>query len=353
MLLPIVALALLLGAIAGRAVWPASSSSTAPPAPTATTPPVVRTVLPTPSLGLKIERCLPNVVDDIQATADSVRQCLGVPADDVTGVPGDVPVLLIEGFRDPALGHFVIAWQRDGAWDSWEPGDPRPFREYDLVGRARPYDIDVNANTAPREATIDGKTYLAALFVDRSYGDQTKMRALLLAYEQGRWRVRWNSAADPSGRFGHLSIAFGGEDLETLLVQGDTFTLDDEKSIVFHESNAGLHRVFRHTFAFDDGEYVLRDATVQPSPYNTLVETVYALSNGDDATASSLVTDPSLTTSLKDLVLRSPFTGGEATSTDGHTVVDVVVFGPPERHVRVAFVERNGDFYIADVEERP
>jgi hypothetical protein len=269
-------------------------------------------------------------------------------------IDGDVPALLVEigaGFR-----RLFIAWQTDEGWQMREPADPYPLGvDYHLVspGDAVRY-VDSRgteiryADRPAREQTIGGTTYLGVLFTDGAYSDQTKMRLALFAFEQRTWRVRWMSARDPSGRLSNINIEFGQDGLETVEVTGNSWLLPDEKSNIFEEVNAGPHRVFHVTLALRDGQYVQTAEQVEPSPYNTLVEFVYALRHGDRAAAASRTTDPALVDELAALGLGTAFSGGQAFP-EGSCCFGgpiVVSTGVP-RPVRVTFVERDGEWFIS------
>jgi hypothetical protein len=109
-------------------------------------------------------------------------------------------------------------------------------------------------------------------------------------------------------------IYFGGDGIDTLHIDGDSWDRQDEMSNVFNESNAGPHRYFEQTWERQGDTYELAAETVNPSPYNTLVNFVHDIGVGDTSNAGALVTDSTLVQTAIDLGLAkdptaAPWTG--------------------------------------------
>jgi hypothetical protein len=155
------------------------------------------------------------------------------------------------------------------------------------------------AGTTIREAQVDGTTFVT-LFVDGFPGSTSPhMSAVLLAYEQGRWRVRWNSAGTDMGVLNReRTIDFSADGVERLAVEGDVFfsgMVGDEGTPahqVFSEVNAGPHRHYHQVWELRGDEYTLVSSEVEPSSYNSLTEFINALRSGDlDAARGYAATD--------------------------------------------------------------
>ena len=84
----------------------------------------------------------------------------------------------------------------------------------------------------------------------------------------------------------NLSLAqasFVGDGIDAVAGRNSDFALPDAKSRLILNNHGGLHRWFHETWQRRGGSYVQVKKWVEPSPYNTLVEFLYALRNGADA----------------------------------------------------------------------
>jgi hypothetical protein len=359
-LLPLLIVAIAIGVVVGIYAKPIANPTEAPavalPSAISTETVAMPTTIAPEHLGPVVFRCLPDPPSqEIQATGDVVQACLAPNSGKVVAVPGEVPVLLVQVYPGQGLPQLFIVWQEDNTWRLGEPAvDTWPLGEFRVItadgqtylggsSTARGYPV-----RSAREQTIDGKTYLAALFVDSAFGDQTKMRLVLFALEQRTWRIRWTSVADPSAQFNHLYMQFSGDGIDSVALTFTSWQLTDEKSEIFGESNAGLHRVFHATLERHEDQYALADAAVVASPYNTLVEFVYALRHDDLTTAAARTTDARLIDTASTLGLAN-FTGAQAISDKGCCGSIIIYPGLP-KPVRIDFVSRDGDWYISGFE---
>jgi hypothetical protein len=105
-------------------------------------------------------------------------------------------------------------------------------------------------------------------------------------------------------------VSFGGDGIDNLNISGDSWLRNDPLAGVFHEANAGPHRLFVETWRRQREADTLASETVTPSPYNTLVNFVYDIGVGDMSAAAALVTDAALVQTAIDLGLaKDPWTG--------------------------------------------
>jgi hypothetical protein len=200
-----------------------------------------------------------------------------------------------------------------------------------------------------------GRRELGIVYDATAYGSGSPTAMfVLLRLEGDQWRIVWDSADHIADwRSSHGRVEFPQGDLSELIVRSDSaFVRDDPLSGVLFEANAGPHRAFVDTWVRLGDGYTLASAVTAPSAYATLVQFLYALGTGGDATARALVTDAALVDRARSAGL------GDANaknwliachdSPDCGVATGPITFyqGPP---VKISFVEQHRQWLISEI----
>jgi hypothetical protein len=218
-------------------------------------------------------------------------------------VPGRAPedLIALGTVADPVgtgTMEQTITWLAGGKKMTQHiPRDPSPLIARDgrgsLMERFDGVDSSVISGV---QQTQDGKRELGIVYDATAYGSGSPTaHFVLLRLEGDAWQIVWDVQQSASWRGSHGRIEFPNGDLSELVVRSDDFSEgSDALSAVIFEANAGPHRAFVDTWARLGNGYTLASAVTVPSAYATLVEFLYALGTGGDATARALVTDAAL-----------------------------------------------------------
>lgn len=116
-------------------------------------------------------------------------------------------------------------------------------------------------------------------------------------------------------------------------------------------NGGGLHRWFNETWQRRGGSYVQVEKRVEPSPYNTLVEFLYALRTGADAVRRAV--SPEVVAEVERLGLAAMeylFAGcleWEMPRCEEAGPIDVTVRG--DQRIRFEFSQQGDEFLITDI----
>jgi hypothetical protein len=267
------------------------------------------TLPPEDELSSTILHCLTGGPVTAPEAAAQLPDCMTsgtytVTAEEANGTPATV---LIDVKSDCFQSTSLIAWQDNG----WHVQPATPFLQLDSGTYFNGYANGVTGppsdgpNPLPRARLVEtnGVTYLGIPHLNAGCGSGPQDRYILLRLDGDSWQLTWDSGTDQRTLFGHTVIYFGGDGIDTLHIDGDSWSRQDEMANVFHESNPGPHRYFQQTWERQSDSYQLASETVTPSPYNTLVNFVYDIGVGDIGAAGPLVTDPTLIQTAIDLGL--------------------------------------------------
>jgi hypothetical protein len=242
------------------------------------------------------------------ATANAATACLqsrNIPGRAIT-VDGPEPAIVfgLQADAQPLAGQqLFIAWRAGDRWRVQILGESEPYVDWGLIDPEHRFGPGGSLPNAPaRETTVGGRTTLVLIIETGAGGSAPELAALLATLDQDEWRLRWGSDQTEIADLSHTTITFGGDGIERLLVSGDSWLLQDDKSRIFHESNPGPHRFFDQIWELRVDRYEKASESTRPSTYNTLVEFVYALRTGDSAVAR-WVTDPGLVDQAKGMGL--------------------------------------------------
>jgi hypothetical protein len=262
-------------------------------------PSAIITATPTPMPQLtppadtarRVRQCL-----DAGATAEEALEAIsdcrafaGIAYVNPLAGEGDVPVVLIDVTTPFAVAAALVAWYENGSW-SVQLLD----HVLTLDARLHPQSLQNEPRTSSARVVVGDQTRLGVIHSENAMGSGAHEGYLLLELIDGRWVASWDSNRTVIRELSHTKIEFEGPGVDTFHVKGASWYLKDQKARTFVEGNPGPHRWFEQTWVREGDEYRMQSGRVIPSPYNTLVEFVYALSTADDQTATSLVTDMSL-----------------------------------------------------------
>lgn len=178
----------------------------------------------------------------------------------------------------PGVNHWIF-WWRDGHWEHQ---------------RLEGFIFDDTVIDAKQEISEEGRE-LGLVYDHNSGGSAPYIAFSLWRWDEGAWVKIWEPW-DLSGawRGTHGSIDFPGPGLDRVVVTSSSWGLEEEKSRIFHESNPGPHRWFQDTWMREGDSFYLAESITLPSAYNTLVEFIYVLRQGDERAIRALVADPEL-----------------------------------------------------------
>ncbi|MDI6601563.1 MAG: tetratricopeptide repeat protein [Thermoanaerobacteraceae bacterium] len=128
---------------------------------------------------------------------------------------------------------------------------------------------------------------------------------IVMRLTDDRWKLVWRPPVY-KWRNSHGIITFNGPGLNSIILQGDSWRLNDGKGRIFNEESSGPHRHFTDTWERNGDSYKLVDARTIPSAYNTLVEFIYRLSTGREDATKTLVVDQDIIEKAKELNLIQP-----------------------------------------------
>ncbi|MEW6182253.1 MAG: tetratricopeptide repeat protein [Bacillota bacterium] len=174
----------------------------------------------------------------------------------------------------------------------------------------------INSGFATSDARVyvdkDGRPEMGVVYDSCAGGSGSPIPTYYLyRFKDDRWRISWRAPVIGTvWRAFHGKIEFTGQGLETLGLSGEIWTSDGKGSL-FHEANAGPHRNFYDVWRRDGNGYGRVKAEILPSAYGTLIDFVWALSNGKEDEAGLLVVDKNLILKAKDAgMVQSPLGQG-------------------------------------------
>ena len=237
--------------------------------------------------------CLPDQDDVLtQTQLQLVFVCLKRQGIESGGVSADgtIPVAVFQLFRrapDADLDGLFIAWRESAEWRTQALTDAGAGS---VIGETL-----TGGAEGLRQQDIDGKTLTAVMTGQYGGSRGPKPWPALLAYEQGKWRVRWvggtgEMALINKGRV----VRFDGDGIRRVSIEGEIFAGSPDGSVgrgVFTESENGPHQYARQVWELRGEEYVLASSALSPSPYSTAVEFVRTLKAGDVAAAAFFTTE--------------------------------------------------------------
>ena len=177
----------------------------------------------------------------------------------------------------------------------------------------------------------------------------------LLKLEDDRWKTLW-SPPMYKWRNNNGTLRFNGPGLDSLNLWGDSGRVSDNKNNIFDERNGGPRRHFVDKWQRTEDSYKLTEYETDPSAYNTLVEFVFNISQGDDDVAKKQVSDPALIKKAKICKLIQPklnerwklkLNGKDAERNGPLTIMD-----GPAKGVTFTFGQRGQDLLITDIIKR-
>lgn len=257
---------------------------------------------------------------------------------------GDAPIVLVDvrtGVCPYAAS--LVAWYVDGSWSVQSLDDI-----LGINAMAKPLRTQREPGGPSARLVAADETRLGLIHAVNACGSGAHEAYLLLELIDGRWVGVWDSNRTAISELSHTKIEFQGPGLDTVYVRGASWYMKDAKSRTFRESNAGPHRRFEQVWVREGNEYQMQSARVVPSPYNTLVEFVYALRTDDEQTAASLVTDASLVDRARSLGLVQGYDGWCAQYGDREP--PCVVVRPDYSGARVEMAPDGEDWLISGIE---
>lgn len=314
-------------------------------------------------------RCIPDTeIALTQEQVDTVYQCLKPQGIVGTAVVADGPIpvavfQLLQQDRN-VYGNFFIAWREEGTWATQELRDGR----YPVGERLTIY---AQGNPPPgptiREEEKDGRVFVTLVVDSLSGSSEPHMSAVLLAHEQGIWRVRWNSLAEPETRplTHHRFVRFDGDGIDRLIIEGNVCSnpgADAPEDQIFGEVNGGPHRHYTQIWELQGDEYVMASNVVRASPYNTLTEFVYALRTGDVNSAaqyagSNDVLDQArasdLTNAARQWIADISDEQWDRVQASGRLLESTIACSKPSMKVRIDFVSGGEAPMIASITREP
>ena len=189
--------------------------------------------------------------------------------------------------RDPAVVNlFSRSDPTGGSWPFlfWRDGDAVHYQALDASG--------LHLNGVALEPVEAGKAQrLATVFLGNGPAGQQPF-AFVWARPPGAgtWRLAQSLGTDSLGRTGNAKVLDGSPD--GVVLETRTYTVERG----FDECPSCPHVYRVHRFRWDTPGLVTAGSAVEHGTYATFVQFVTALGAGDRATASQLVSDPSILT---------------------------------------------------------
>ena len=257
-------------------------------------------------------------------------------------VPGSeqagLPVLLFTWRGDDqqnSMPYSLIAW-RDPGGDAW---------------RIQVITVGFHVAEDGLRAQADGgQVYLGLISNSCSMSSIGSCYDLSLMRYSAGW---WQSAITEGWNSSLAQAHFVGEGLDTVAVRNSDWDLTDDKSRIFRPNHGGLHRWFNEIWQRQGDRYVRTSQQVEPSPYNTLLEFLYALRSGGDAAA--WVASPDVLAQAAQFGLPQ-HAGGDTSCPIWQTPecekIGPLGFGLEERRLCVDFVRReDGEVLIRQIRQ--
>lgn len=341
-----------------------SPPTAALPAPTDGTPTPWPTTQEDAVIEQTVRDCMRGLPDELSAASGALHACLnqGEAGFTIAAVPADVPVIVVERAGDPGLcrSDDFILWRDGGEWRLQFATAllPDPVDERLLGGATTLGGVSKQSPTdLVREATDDQTTLLSVLALTASCGSGPSMEVLLFALDGGTWRRAWDPRGSAMTTVTDASAEFAdASGIGRIRVRGALWGTPGD---IFHESHPGPHRYMDQSWELDGFRYTLTAASIRPSAYNTLVNFAYAISTGNDASATKLLADASLLETAKQLgLIQQPLGKQWLTNLEANTECCGpihILSGPqwnggPPQPVVVSFVQRGSDWLISSIE---
>ena len=348
---------------------PTASPTSSPTVPFSPLPSPAPTWTPTPTpsvdqLRAEVEQYAPDSVLDVLAenTMASPQEMLSalsavvqepVPDADLTFVA----VAPLPGSQESGAPAVLVSWR-------WNCPDC-PFGQQMLV--AWPYaeqgiwsyqmltlgiwtgSIDGDGVRAVRS---DDQDYIAVISNSCSASTQGSCEGLrLYRLTDGAWRQVWPTQQPSDWNYSLAQAEFSGDGIDTVMVRNSDWQLDDPRSKLFVQNHGSLHRWFDEVWQREGDRYALVERQVEPSPYNTLVEFIYALqTNGD---AAQWVVSPDIIGKAEQLGLPTIeyfMAGCQQPLCEQQGPLDLQHASQP---VTVTFVQQNGQYLIDELQTGP
>ncbi len=248
-------------------------------------------------------------------------------------------------------------------WWTLEPGEPHwiehfHYQVFYSADRAE-NDLDRNFNiTSARLAPDDqGRTEMGAVYETCSGTGAPIPAYYLMRLGTDGWQILWHtSEPGDQWRAFHGVVAFTGPGLEGFNISGDIWNYEGQDEI-FSESNAGPHRWFSDTWERQGDSYRRVRATIIPSAYNTLINFMRHLKEGQTSQAVQLVADRNLITKAREAGMVQPLhpRGQDwviAYNNDVHLLTGPITFiTGPASGTAISFKKTGGDWVIISIKK--
>lgn len=270
----------------------------------------------------------------------SIHQVDIVPAQRLSAL--DMSLLLVK-WRSPQPGTTSLSflWQKQEEW-----------HEQTLCIENQ------NLLDAQLGLPHDGVGVEVTAIVDTCVGATSEcQQALVYQLQSGQWQETWRSTDVVNWPRSHTSIRLPDEQPGTIWTRSSSWHLsapspaEIKKRNIFRESNAGPHRWFNDIWQRQAGGYVHVARFTEQSAYNTLVEFLYALKNGEDTTywiTSPWILDQS---ALLNLAQLPENTVPQLSKGDNGILHGPITIETGDRTIVFRFVERRGRFVIGNIDE--
>lgn len=195
----------------------------------------------------------------------------------------------------------------------------------------------------------DDQNYIAVISELCSASTQGSCKGLsLYRLTDGAWRRVWPDQQPSGWNYSLAQAEFSGDGIDTVTVRSSDWQHDDPKSKLFAQNHGSLHRWFNEIWQREGDRYTLVERQVEPNPYNTLVEFIYALQTDGDA--GGWVVSPETVAKGELLGLDTIDYFMAACQQPLCEQQGPLDLSHASQHVTVTFVQQNGQFLIDDLQ---
>jgi hypothetical protein len=195
------------------------------------------------------------------------------------------------------------------------------------------------------------KDKLGLILVEEPSKDLFLKSYQYLVLRNGSWKIEFSSPFYPNG-----SIHVNEPNFEIVTAKGQIVLDATGKGYLFGECNSSTyHRYYQEIWILENGTYNLMSSSIVQSPYQTLVDYLYYLYNGNIENAEELVTEPSIIKQTHDLEI----VGNTGFYSCPKWVLnskgeDVITFRIKDKeNVAFYFTQKQGKYIIFQIEENP